>query len=389
MQVFKAYLKVIRSSIGSLVIPFGVFLSIALLVGPAEEATQYFTPTKVPIAVINRDTEGIVAQGLVDYLDQTFRLMSYPDDPQLLQDALFYRSVEYVVIIPAGFSAGFLAGEKVQIEKVIVPASSTSFYVDLAVNRFLNTLRLYRDYGPQGSPGQLVQATLGDLRVETRVSLYGEGPSSTVDKPYSFYFRYSAYALLGMITMGVSTVMLAFNRRDLLLRNYCAPLPRRQMHLQLFLGHGVFALGSWILVFLPGLLLYGRKSLLPMNLLGLYALNTVIFAVVCATIGFMVGSLVKNRNIQPGVVNVLSIGMNFLGGVFVPQAFMSDSVLAVARFLPSYWFVRACDLTASLTKLNPSTLRPIYGSMLIQLGFAVAIFSVTLLLTKERKLSQF
>jgi len=72
----------------------------------------------------------------------------------------------------------------------------------------------------------------------------------------------------------------------------------------------------------------------------------------------------------------------------VPQAIMSKAVLSVARFLPSYWFVRANDTITELSKFTTDSLRPIYGSILIQLGFAVALFSVTLLLSKERRLSQ-
>ncbi len=76
--------------------------------------------------------------------------------------------------------------------------------------------------------------------------------------------------------------------------------------------------------------------------------------------------------------------MSFLCGVFVPQSVMSESVLAVGRFLPAYWYIRANDAIAALSTSQSVNLRPIYGSMLIQLGFAAAIFSGALLFSKER-----
>jgi ABC-2 type transport system permease protein len=96
----------------------------------------------------------------------------------------------------------------------------------------------------------------------------------------------------------------------------------------------------------------------------------------------------EQRGSQAGAINVITLGMSFLGGVFVPQSVMSKSVLSVGRFLPSYWFVRANDAIGELSRFDPGSLRPIYGSILIQLGFAAALFSVALLLSKERRLSQ-
>ncbi len=97
----------------------------------------------------------------------------------------------------------------------------------------------------------------------------------------------------------------------------------------------------------------------------------------------------KSNGAQAGAINVITLGMTFLCGVFVPQSIMSKSVLSFGRFLPTYWFIRANDaIGGEISSFTADSLRPIYGSILIQLGgFAVAIFSVTLLLSRERRLS--
>ncbi|MGB4237507.1 MAG: ABC transporter permease, partial [Bacillota bacterium] len=90
---------------------------------------------------------------------------------------------------------------------------------------------------------------------------------------------------------------------------------------------------------------------------------------------------------QMGATNVIALGMSLLGGVFVPQSIMSKSVLAVAKFLPSYWYVLANNGISELSATFGDYLRPVFGSMLVQLGFALAIFAVTLLMSKEQKVS--
>jgi ABC-2 type transport system permease protein len=388
MQVFKAYFKVMRGSAISLAISLSVFMGLAVLfsfIAP-KTAISSFEPTKIPVAVINRDGDAELAQGLVDYLAGTGRLVSYPDDEERLQDALFYRKVEYIAIIPSGFSDAFMSGEDCAIRKVIVPDSTSSYYVDMSIDKFLNTVRLHRLYGGEKDEVQLVAAAMADLAVDTPVTMRSSGRVHDSPEPYSYYYAYCAYALLAMIMTGVSSIMIAFNEKDLYMRNLCAPLPKRSMRLQLAAGHGVFALGCWGILVLGSIILHG-KSLLSSGLTGLYALNTLAFAVVCAGIGFLVGSSVKSYGAQAGAMNVIAMGMSFLGGVFVPQSIMSKQVLAVAKFLPSYWFILANDAIGGLSRFTGDSLRPIYGSILIQLGFAIAIFSVTLFLSKERRVS--
>ena len=388
MQVFKAYFKVMRGSAVSLAISLGVFMGIAVLFSFIAPKTSIadFEPTRTPVAVINRDGDTELAQGLVDYLAHTVQPVSYPDDEEKLQDALFYRKVEYIAIIPSGFSDAFMSGKDCAIGKVIVPDSTSSYYVDMSIDKFLNTVRLHRLYGGEKDEVQLVAAAMADLAVDTQVTMRSFGRTHGSPEPYSYYYAYCAYALLAMIMTGVSSIMIAFNEKDLYMRNLCAPLPKRSMRLQLAAGHGVFALGCWGILVLGSFILHG-KSLLPSGLVGLYSLNTLAFAVVCAGIGFLVGSSVKSYGAQAGAMNVIAMGMSFLGGVFVPQSIMSKSVLAVAKFLPSYWFIRANDAISELSRFTGESLRPIYGSILIQLGFAVAVFSVTLLLSKERRVS--
>jgi ABC-2 type transport system permease protein len=321
MQVFKAYFKVMRGSAVSLTISLSVFLGLAVLfsfIAPRATVSD-FESTRTPVAMINRDGDAELAQGLVDYLARTSRLVPYPDDEEGLQDALFYRKVEYIAIIPSGFSDAFMSGEDCAIRKVIVPNSTSSHYVDMSIDRFLNTVRLHRTYGTEESQVKLVEAAMADLDIDTPVTQKTFGGANGYRQPYSYYYAYSAYALLAMIMTGVSSIMIVFNKHDLYLRNLCAPLPKRSMSLQLAAGHGVFAFACWGILVLGSFVMHG-KSLLPSGLVGLYSLNTLAFAVVCASVGFLVGNSVKSSGAQAGAINVITMGMSFLGGVFVPRS---------------------------------------------------------------------
>lgn len=405
MQVFRAYFKVLRAYAGSIAIYMAVFIGISTLIwraSPRSVVTEFFE-TKTPVAVINRDGDAPLAQGLADYIADNFTVVPYPDDPEKLQDALFYRKVHYVVIIPEGFSAEFMAAganDEPVIQKVVLPDSMSSHYVDMRIDKFLNAAGIYRDFGSpsrltetaEDRQAQIVAAVREDLRAETPVILRvagnaGENSVQESDEAYATYCAYSSYALLAMVILGISSAMLAFNRRDLRLRNLCTPMPKRSLEARLAVGHCLFALGCWAILALVGIALNGTE-VFGSGRGWLYLLNCLAFTAVATSIGFAAGHFAKTSSAQSGVVNVVALGMSFLGGAFVPQSVMSQSVLVFSRFLPSYWYIRAIDATKALAGSVSGNVYPIYGYMLIQLGFAAAIFSVTLLFSKERQMTE-
>ena len=386
MQVFKAYFKVMRASAGAIAMYVAIFLglSVAFSLAFASQEAEGFAQTRTPVAVINRDEEAPLAQGLVGYLEDTSRVVPYPDDPEKLQDALFFRNVEYIAIIPAGFSADFLSGLDCAVQKVTVPGSISSRYVDMRIDKYLRTARLRHQYGGDQSQEELAVAVRADLAQETPVTVLPSSTANGSERGFVFYYRYFAYAVLATIMMGVSSIMMAFNKPDLARRNLCAPIPARSRSVQLAAGHTIFALGCWSVLVLFSFVLYGR-SLLSSGLVWLYCLNTLAFTVVSAGIGFLVGSSVRSAGAQAGAVNVIANGMSLICGVFVPQSILSRQVLDFGRFLPAYWYVKASDAISGLYRPTAGALQPIYGDVLIQLAFAAAIFATTLLLTKERQ----
>jgi ABC-2 type transport system permease protein len=385
MQVFKVYFKVMRGSAVPLVINLGIFLGIAILfsaVAPKVSVAN-FEATKTPIAVVNRDGNTELVQSFINYLGRSYRLVSYPDNEESLQDALFYRDVEYIAIIPPGFSDAFISDKDPVIKKITVPDSVSSHYVDMHIDKFFNTVRIHSLYGKAESKTKMIAAAIADLDIDTQVTMRTSGKPDSLNEPYSHYYAYCAYALLAMIITGISSVMITFNELNLHMRNLCAPLSKRNIGLQLAIGHSIFALGCWGILMLGSFILYSR-DLFPSGLIPLYAFNTLTFAVVSAGIGFLIGGFVRNSSAQAGAINVIALGMSFLGGVFVPQQVMGEPVLSVAKFLPSYWFIKANNAISGLSAFTPDILGSIYHMILIQAAFAGVIFVITLLLSDRK-----
>ena len=127
-----------------------------------------------------------------------------------------------------------------------------------------------------------------------------------------------------------------------------------------------------------------RDEIFQGNLL-LFMLNSLMFMGVSAGISFLAGLLVTNDDALQGVVNVVSLGSAFLGGVFVPLEFMSKQVLTVSRFLPTYWYIRSNKLIDQLDVFDMSHIWPAMQGILIQAGFALALFAAAMLVSKQKR----
>ena len=64
-------------------------------------------------------------------------------EKEVLLDKLFYRTLDYVLILPEGFEEDLFAGEKKNLyETVQIPGVYSSAFIDEQIDSYLKTLRL-------------------------------------------------------------------------------------------------------------------------------------------------------------------------------------------------------------------------------------------------------
>lgn len=388
MPVFKAYFRVFLKVLPSLFIYVGIFIAISVIATTVSQDTFSgdFEQTDVSIAVIDREGGSPLVEGMKAYLGKTNTFVEIEDDPEALQDALFFRKVEYILIVPEGYTDSFLSGGMMKLDKLTVPDSMNAAYLDLAVDRYWNTARLFLA-GGQTAPDAIAAGVAGSLEVHTDVTMTGVQTQAPESNGMVLYYNYMAYILLAVIVLSISTILMAFNHSDIRRRNQCAPVPLRSVNAQLVLGNALVALMIWGLLVVCSLVVVGGRSENG-GQITLFILNSLVFTVVCVSIGFLSGMFIRNTNVQSAVANVISLGMSFLCGVFVPQSVLSPAVLTAASFLPPYWFVKANNAIGRLTEITADSLSPVVTAMLIQLGFAAAIFAVGLLISRQRRVAE-
>lgn len=388
MPVFKLCMKIIKKNLPSMLIYVGVFLLVSLFVSSTSTKTQTtnFAQVKSSIAFISEESSPLI-DGLKQQLGKTTILANIPDNTEKLQDALYFRNVEYIVRIPKGFTERFMRGETVQIQKTIVPSSITSAFIDLNINQYFNTARLYLKNVKGITQAELVEHLAHDLGTYTPVELKSAGQSNANHGDVAQYFSYNylAYSLFSVLILGISSIMIVFNNRDLQWRNFCSPIHAGSFNLQFMLANLLFSLACWVIL-VSFCFMLNSKSIFSVNTL-YYLLNSFVFTLCGSSIGFLIGNLIKGREAISAVCNVVTLGPCFISGVFVPQEFLNSTVLKIASFTPTYWYVKANSQIAVLINFNYSNLIPVFSNIMVEFGFAIAFFALSLVVGKNKRMS--
>ncbi|GEB76944.1 ABC transporter permease [Sporolactobacillus inulinus] len=384
MPVFKVCLKIFRKNWLSVSIYIVIFLAIALLISATSvsERPTTFSQKKARVAFIAEEQTPLV-KGFRKELSRSTTIVALPDQSEKLQDALYFRQVTYILRIPKGFTESVLSGGKMQLEKTVVPNSIENTYVDLNVDQYWNLARLYAAHDPGISQNGLASRLRANLSGTTPVVMKTENAAKTSDSFSMFYFNFLAYTLSAVLIMGISTAMMVFRRRDLRMRHYCSPLKQANVTMQLLAANLLFAGASWA-VLVGFCFLLDPQSIVTMNML-YFLINSLLFTGCIASLSYLISTVLKSLNAVSAVCNLITLGTCFISGVFVPQEFLNSTVLKIASFTPTYWYVQANTRIAKLTHFSWDHLAPSLYSMLIMLAFTGAFIAIALVIGRRQQ----
>ncbi|MFZ7132329.1 MAG: ABC transporter permease [Eubacteriales bacterium] len=384
MPVYELSMKIIKKNLPSMLIYFFIFIGITMLFASMNTQQQeaVFSESKVNMTFIAEENTPLV-EGFQEALSPYANFVTIEDEKEALQDALFFRTVEYIVRIPAGFTDSFMQGNHImQLEITTLPSSVSGRYIDITIDQYFNTARLYVDGIPDITQEQLVKNLHNDLHYRTPVEFQNEEVAESNHIFAKNYFNYLAYTNFSILILGLSAVILVFNKKDIKRRNSCSPLSPFRTNMEFLLAHLSFTVIAWAVMMICYLIFDHQNSQTIHTIY--FMLNAFIFTLCASSASFLIGNLIKSQNSLSAITNVVTLGPCFISGIFVPQELLSPAVLKIASFTPTYWFAKANGIISGLTQFNSTQLQPVLSSMLIQLGFAVAFLSITLVLKKKR-----
>lgn len=378
MQVFKYYVKIAWSFRVLIFIYLAIFGFFSVSATMQSSSSDGFVVAKPKIAIINRD-ESDFSKGFVDYMTNETTIVDVGETDTDQKNAIFFRTVDVIYVVPTHFGGDFFAGKKPLIATMEVSGQAAE-QAKLLSNKYLHLAELYVIEGENQADAVAQLKGIVEMKAVIKIS---SKEDTTANGLAMYYFNFEAYSLLAVCLLVIGNVMVIFNTDLIKRRNLIGGKPYGSIQRDLLIANAAFVLVAWALFL--GLAAVMYPSVIFSIRGALYATSSLAFALVCLAIGFAVGSLVKKAEVLSGVTNVIALGMAFLCGVFVPQQFLGDGVLNIAKFLPAYWYVQANTEIQKITEFTSSAMRPAFTGILILLAFSAAIFATTFTVSRMRR----
>jgi len=384
MSVFKLCQKIIRRNILALSVYLLVFLVMTLIIiGSGSTAAEAgFRQSRVPIAVMIPEKSPLM-DGLKKELSKSSELITLPPGIDGVRDALFFGQVRYVLDVPSGFGPAYMKGEIKPMTAYYRAEERSGRYVEMAIDHYFRLARLYRDNLPDMGEEELVRSIARNLERQTRVVLHQDRNLSPSLPFAEAYFNFMSYSLFNLLILGICALMLVFNQKEIRLRNVCSPISLRKLNGQILLSGLLYSLICWGIMSLLCLLV--QREAIPVVNLMLFLLNGLVFTVWGASAAFAIGQFMVNREAVSGMATVVTLASSFLGGAFVPQAFLGRGLLKVSQFLPTYWYLRTNHLIAGIGSFRLADSAPFLHALSMQLLFALAFVSLALLVARKKR----
>ena len=376
MIVFRNYFKIIKKFLPIIIIYTTIFMFFAVMTTSFNSSTQ-FTVTKPNIGIVNNDSS-LITETFIKYVESNAVIIDINNDENSLKDALFYRVVDYILIIPENYGISLLTDLSLKIETMKVPDSYSSTYTEMLLNRFLNISNTYAKSGlDEATISSLI---LNDLESNTTVTTI-ESNNSNLEK-INYFYNFANYTILAVSILIVGMIINIYNNKNIKKRNLVSSISYKQINRELFLGNACLTTLIWAIYVLISLILY-KETMFTYNGL-LVIINSFLFSITALSIGTVVGNLVTSREAQNGIVNVIALGSSFLCGAFVPQQYLGETVLNIGKVFPSFWYIKNNNDIMLLSIFNFETLKPILINMVILIIYSILLFIITNIISKSR-----
>jgi len=387
MQVFNLFFKLLKSNKGVIIMYFAIFLTVALVISDAQSVDGNNDQEKMKeeiltITIIDEDKETF-GKGLTKYFSEGNKILEMEYDEDAILDKLYWRKLDYALVIPKGFEKSLLDEdiEDMELKCMKVPGYFDASFFESELSMYTAKLTSLLKAGYSMEEAQQELFDLQDEKTKVEVANFINENQNDRTTMFLLYVPY-LFITLGM--NGIGIILLTLNAPLVKARMECSSTTLKTKMTGLIGGivlYGVLLMAAVMIV----VAILSKGSIFTDARLPYFLLNMFAMLLFSLSLGFFTGTISKNHDVVNGLVNVLSIGLCFLGGVFVPYEFFGEAVLKVARFVPTYWYAVNNMSIGAMTEMTPEFAKEIFWQTGLIAGYALVIFAVTIVVIANKR----
>lgn len=379
MTVFKTFFKILNKC----KLPIIMYTVFLIFFGgfnmQTSENNTNFVAEKPDVLIINKDEEKGITKNFVDYIKNNSNIIDIENDEEKVNDALFYRDVNYIIYIPENYREEFLKGNNPEIEIKSTGDYSAS-YTEMLLSRYIKIANTY--VKNVESEEELTSKINETLSKETKIEISSKLDTDNLSKA-CFYYNFANYSILAGLVYVICLILSSFKKENVQKRTIISSMNYKKINRKLLLSSSLVAIGLWLSYVVLSFILVGNIMFTTHGMM--YILNSFIFSICALTIAFLIGNLITNKNAINGIINVVALGSSFLCGAFVPMEWLPDSVLKIAHILPSYYYISTNEMLKQLEVINLDTMKPVITNMGVIVIFTAIFIIITNVVSRKKR----
>ena len=379
MTVFNTFWKVINKYKGTIILFTVMLVAFGGINTTTSNNSLDFANNKPDILIINNDQNKGLTKNLISYLKENTNVKNIKEEEEI-DDALFYRQVNYIIYIPKNYRNDILSGINPKID-IKTTGDYDSSLAEMILTRYLKTQEVYSK--TTSNEEELIGKINTNLKTKSEVSITSTVNTDKTSKA-SRYYNFASYSIMYTIIFIICMVLSSFNEKVIKKRTIISSMNYKTHNKLILKASFLYSIIVWLLFMVLGIILFPDTIISLRGLI--YTINAFVFTFASLTLALLISSLSSNKNVITGIANVVCLGSAFLCGAFIPTTWLPETVIKISRTFPTYWYVNSNDLLTSLEKINLNTLEPIIINMLVVLLFSLIFIVLTNIISKKKQI---
>ncbi|MCR2044874.1 ABC transporter permease [Anaerosalibacter massiliensis] len=342
MTVFKHFIKIALRNKGVILSYTIIFLILSILNGSGNvQRESNFIETRLDIGIIDNSNSEL-SNSLKDYLKEKNNIIDTKLDEEYIKEQIFLGIADAIIIIPEDFDEKVINKEN-SIQIYNDDRKTESLQIENQINKFLTFINATYENGEYDLK-DVKLALDKKTEVELVESDNKENNRGVVDW-FKYYYNFTSYVIMAIYIAAIGLVMTDFTDENIGSRMKISSKKFLQFNKEIYLGQLTVA-GMITLIFILGSIVLKGKYIGEVNF-EKYVINVVVFSFSILCLTFLINNITRNKFIINAMSTVLSLGTSFMSGVMVPQEVLGENVLKIAKFFPTYYFVKINEMTVN------------------------------------------
>ncbi|MGI6157071.1 MAG: ABC transporter permease [Saccharofermentanales bacterium] len=376
MIVLKTFFRLLKRNLVDVILYVVIFLLISIwtaeaMTPPSETVGDVNAMTRMNVSIFVDDRDqSALSRALVDYLDTRFWIVDLPTtDDMAVREALLTENINAAVTIEPGMADHLLNGTSA-VSYMIDPKVSQGWYVEQEIDQFTR----FAAASLKTAGAVDVAAVERALQPVSRFVWVENPPDAALLQAQwlQIYFKFALYIIVTTVLLSSSKLMIEFKHNRVYWRTMISGFHPGRHRLQMLLGLLLLTVAIWGVFVIAPIVIAGRPY--DSTSFGLYMGNLAMMAVNSLAFSYLIVSLTKNVEAVRAMANILPLGVAFISGVMVPQAYIGAFATTLAKMTPIYYAIRVINDVGDVAR-----------NFVIQAAFAVIYLLLALAFSRVRQ----